>query len=175
MLDRFTYKQRNIGLLAVFVLAGWLVYSLALSKTIEEANKCSQKIAELAKVENADQRIAGLQADREAIDRVLGEENRVLDFQQALLEKVSDYCQDNKLVLREFPQPITETENNYLVETSMVVVEGRFDKLLTLVYELEQQDRLGKVAAVEFRTEKARRNQKAKLTAAIYVQNVKKA
>ena len=31
------------------------------------------------------------------------------------------------------------------------------------------------MAAVEFRTEKPRRNQKAKLTAAIYVQNVKKA
>ena len=175
MLDRFTYKQRNIGLLAVFVLAGWLVYSLALSKTIDMAGACANKEADLAKVANAPQRIAGLQAEREAIDRVLGEENRVLDFQQALLEKVSDYCQDHKLVLREFPQPFTETENSYLVETSMVVVEGRFDKLLTLVYELEQQDRLGKVAAVEFRTEKPRRGQKAKLTASIYVQNVKKA
>lgn len=175
MLDRFTYKQRNFGLLGVFILSAWLVYSLALSTTIDLAGSCSQREADLASVQNAPQRIAALKAEQAAIDRVLGEEGRILDFQQALLEKVSDYCQDNKLVLREFPKPIAKKENNYLVETNLVVVEGKFSKLLTLVYELEQQDRLGKIAAVEFRTERPRRGQPAKLTASIYVQNVKKA
>ncbi len=139
------------------------------------AGQCSDLEQTVQDAENAPMRMAVLKKELKNIEGVLGDtEGEYTDFQQMLLERVSGYCQTNKLVLKEFPQPISKIENDYEVQTNIVVVEGPYDKLLDLLHTLEQRDRMGKVAGVEFRTEKELRTKRLKLTAAIYLQNVKK-
>lgn len=174
MLDRFTYRQRNIGLLAVFLLSCLLVYQLALKQTVELAAACSAKETELETAQDAPQRIALLKAQRQAIENVLGDADHTMDFQQRLLETVSDFCRDQKLTLSDFPNAVAVVEKGYRIETNAVSVQGSFNKLVRLVYELEQKHHMGKIAAVEFATGRVSRNKPAILTATIYVQNVKK-
>ena len=176
MLDNLTWRQKNIGLLAGTLLLALVAWSFALKKTVVLAGDCEEMEAKAALAKSAPEQIVDLKVELSGIDRVLGEsyENNE-EFQQLLLDKVSDYCQRKKLVLKEFPQPEARLENDYLVETNRVVVEGRFESLLELVYELEQKERLGKVAGVQFLSKKELRTRKLQLTAAIYLQNIKKA
>ena len=94
--------------------------------------------------------------------------------QQALLNVIANYCRDNKTVLREFPKAISKEKNDFVVETNFFTVEGDFVKLLSLVYLLEQKERIGRIASVFFQSKRDVRTKALSLSATIYVQNVKK-
>lgn len=96
------------------------------------------------------------------------------DKSQSLLELVSNYCQNNNLVLREFPEVLNSYKNDFNLSTQMFVIEGDFASLLQLVYTLEQKVKLGKVSSVDYTLRKNNTTKKMALTATVYLQNLKK-
>lgn len=175
MFKNLSYKRKNILLLAGSVMFGLIVYFYAFERTIGLIKECTQLEEQLRQAENAPQKLAELKRKLNSIESDLGGNgNFGGDIQQALLEKISRYCNENNIALREFPQPVVSQEQDYIIETNIVVIEGSFLKLLKLVYQLEQVQRTGKVAAVHFLAKEDLRTKRQMLTASLYLQNIKK-
>ncbi len=175
MIKIISYKKKNILLLAGTFLFSVLIYYFSIERTIELVKLCSNLEQQLLVAENAPKRLAELKMQLGQITVRLGNEGKFGgDVQQALLEQITHYCNENNLVLKEFPQPLVSREQDYIVETNIIVVEGGFSKLLKLIYQLEQVKKTGKVAAVYFKSKEDLKSKKLILTASLYLQNIKK-
>lgn len=175
MFKNLTYKQKNRFLLIGIVLLAFLAYRMAFRNTISVYDEINSLEEQMKLADNAPQKAAGLQTRLEGMDQLLGRSQRSdTSVQQTLLGVVTDYCQKNSIILREFPRTIRKTEGEYQIETNFFIVEGGFIKLLELVYLLEQKNRTGKVASLNFISKKDFKTKVLNLTATIYVQNVKK-
>lgn len=173
--QNFTYKQKNWMLLGGIILFALIVYVMAVGKTIDMAAECAELQGQIKSTGNAPEKIAQLQAKLKELDAKAGVSNDSIEFQQALLEKVTTYCANNKVSLKEFPANHLYTTNEVEVETSQLKLEGGFSNLLNLVFSLEQNERIGKVISVCYETKTDVRTKQVSLTAKIYVQNVQKA
>ena len=105
---------------------------------------------------------------------ILKQQGSGMDNQQLLLGIISDYCNENDLVLKDFPLPIIFNDKDYIIETNIFEIQGGFIKLLKLVYELEQKTIVGKVMSVNYEIKKNYKTKSYALTATIYLQNLKK-
>lgn len=174
MLKNLSYKKKNKLLIAVALLIFYLVYALAIKKTIasyDEYNKAENQI-ELAI--NAPKMAAQLENQLLQMDSKIGKQNKNgQNTEQALLELITNYCQNNHSILREFPETTMAQRGNLFIETNLFVIEGNFSSLINLVYLLEQKNKLGKIASVRYQLKKDFKTKEMALTAAIYLQNVK--
>lgn len=175
MLKNFTYKQKNWVLLGGIAFFSVVVYLLAVGKTIDMASECAELQGQIKSTGNAPDRVAQLQAKLKELDAKAGVSADSIEFQQALLEKVTNYCSGNKVLLKEFPANHIYSTNEVQVETNQFKLEGGFSNLLNLVFSLEQNERIGKVISVCYETKTDVRTKQVSLTAKIYVQNVQKA
>ena len=125
-------------------------------------------------VENAPQQIASLETKIEEIEQVIGKNfNAGCDIQQQILEKISNYCIENKLVVKEFPKKLSSYDQQYMIETNRVVIEGSFTGLLKLLHFLEQDKQIGRVVSVDFQTNQDFKTKRTILTMSIFIQNIK--
>jgi hypothetical protein len=93
--------------------------------------------------------------------------------QQLILSLVSSFCAKNNLVLQELPKTKSYSENDILVETNYLVIEGDFIRLLRLLNMLEQNKDAGRVSSSRFQAKKNLKSKKIELTLTIYIQNIK--
>ncbi|MBI5542199.1 MAG: hypothetical protein HY951_19235 [Bacteroidia bacterium] len=175
MVERKTYHKK-VKLLAIGVVVMLILsYYFSFRKTINSYSECQDYKDQLENIQTAPSEIADVEQQLASIERSVGmNPDTSTDFQKILLEKISGYCQQNYVVLREFPQTIYFNNQDFEVETNQVVVEGSFVKILTLVYNLEQKFRLGKIVSLRFATQKDYKTGSTKLYATLYFQNFKK-
>ena len=175
MLKNLSYKHKNRLLLAVAVIFAIMSYYLAFEKTFDLRTQCSEMKNELSIASMAPERIANLEMQLRSIEGVIGGQTEEgIDPQQQLLEFVTNYCEEQRITLQEFPQPISHEEEDYAVETNIFVVRGNFIKLLNMTYALEQEMRIGKVVSVKYKSKKNLRTKRLDLKVTVYLQNVRK-
>ena len=153
----------------------FIIYFSAINKTLDLYFQCNEMKAQLNQTQNASQQLFQLEKQMKEIEAVFGGEQENKDnYQQLLLEVLSNYCSPNHVVLRKFPEPTIIHEQEFSVETNIISVEGGFKNLLHLVYLLEQKNKLGKIASLHFQTREDFKTKQKALFADIYIQNVKK-
>lgn len=174
MFKNLTYKKKNQLLIIVSVLALYLVYAFAVKKTITTYSEYTKAEEQIGLAANAPVMAAQLENQLFQMDSKIGKQNiNGQNTEQALLELITNYCQNNHAVLREFPETTIAKQGDMFIETNLFVVEGEFASLINLVYILEQKNRLGKIASVRYQLKKDFKTKEMTLTAAIYLQNVK--
>jgi hypothetical protein len=89
------------------------------------------------------------------------------------MSEVSDLCRIYDVTLKQFPRPITAREDDFSIETNVIVIQGRFTDLLRLLYDLEVRKKLGRVSAATFKTSIDNRSRKTILSLTLYLQNIK--
>jgi len=175
VLKELTYLRKNQLLIAAFVVLLFLVYSLAIKKTINESKQASDAEKKIELAANAPFMAAQLQKELMLMDEKIGDKNlQGQNTAQTLLELVTNYCKNNHAVLREFPETNTSNQEGLIIETNRFVVEGNFSVLINLVYVLEQKNKLGKISSVVYQLKKDFKTKKNVLIATVYLQNVKK-
>ena len=175
MFNQLTYKQKNILLLVSGCLFTVIMYQLSIKETLEKKEACETALVQAQLLANAPNSIASLNGQLAAMRKKVGYAHTdSMDTQQLVLEKVTAYCEDQRVELKKFPKPLLENAQNYQVETIQFVVEGGFIPLLKLIYEFEQTDHLGKVVSVDFNVKKELRSRKERLYATFFIQNIKK-
>lgn len=173
-LKSLPFKTKNryllIGL-GVFIV---LAYLSTISKTVEAYQKNKELNQILASAANAPQRMGQIKRKLHAYDKNLGsfELDSIINHEYALAT-VSEFCQEHHLILDEFPDSRIELGEDFDIYTSEVVVEGGFIDQLELVYRLEQKERIARLASVSFDMKKDRVTRKMKLTATMFLQNIK--
>ncbi|MBL4655820.1 MAG: hypothetical protein JKY33_08360 [Bacteroidia bacterium] len=172
-MKQYSYKQRVIGLSIVFTLMLFLSWSLAVEKTFDLYFDNSSLEKQLTSASLAPQKIATYNQTLDQLDQHLflnvDQENR----QDDLLECIGRICKDNKLTLLAFPELIVQQVDGYHIETNVIEVEGKYTKLVEMIYKIEQVQKLGRISSVEYELLKDRRTKKEKLIAKIFLQVIK--
>ncbi len=175
MLQNLTYARKNQLLVIAFVMIVFLVYWLAIKKTINEDRQVSEAEKKIQMATSAPFMAGRLEKELMLMNKKIGNENIKGDNSlQTLLELVTNYCKNNHAVLREFPETNINKQEGLLIETNRFAVEGNFSTLINLVYLLEQKNKLGKVASVTYQLKKDIKTRENILICTLYLQNVKK-
>ena len=168
-----TYKQKNIYLLIGAIVFGFIAYAFsigdtmqlyyentALKKQVQHSEATPGNVVQLKK------RLAGLddKLSHYLIDTVKNHEY--------LLDVVSEFCQRHQLTVKELPYKNVTSEKGFVIETSVLTVEGNFSELLLLVNELETKHKLGRLSSVSFKSYQDNRRKKTILGLVIYLQNI---
>jgi len=174
MFAAITYKQKNALLIVFAVLLIFLIYSFAIKRTIQSYSDYQDLKDKVELASSAFSSVDYFKKEIKKMDVKMNITTNQIYSEDILLDIVSNYCQRNNLVLREFPQSTTCTNGNIIIETNYFVVEGGFNALLKLIYLLEQKMKFGKVASVHYQYKRDMKTKEMALTSAIYIQNIKK-
>ena len=174
MIKNLTYHQRLLYTLIGGGLFAIIIYNVALSSTIDIAIDNNALEKQIAKNQDAPKQVEIVKQKIKKIEQLVGDrEDEKVDIHQLLLASVTGYVQEKGMILKDLPQPYVATANGYVTNTAKITLEGDFISLLKLLYFLEGNYKVGKVVAVDFKTEKELQTRKRILNATIYLQNVK--
>jgi len=170
-----TFKKKNQLLIVVAILLVFMIYNFALKKTLLAHSDCTVAEEQILLARNAPAMASQLEKELLQMDAKIGTDSvKNKNSGQELLGLVTNYCQNNQAVLREFPETTITGQEKLTIETNLFIVEGSFSSLISLVYLLEQKAKIGKVSGVHYQLKKDLKSKELVLTATIYLQNVKK-
>lgn len=171
MFSKLTGKKKNRLLLIGAVVGLWAVYFFAIKNTIDTRNQCCVLQQQLDSAADAPSRLAHLKQELQQLEQITGSNDTINTLHERLLGIITNYCQENNITLRDFASPIRYHQQEWLVETHPIIVEGSFIPLLKLVAKLERE-KTGKVVCVDFQSKRDNKTQSLSLTLTIYVQNI---
>ena len=175
MFSKLTYKQKATYLIIATFIFIILVYSLGIKKTIDLHRQCNDLHEQLVSAGDAPQQINILQKKLKEVEYLVGSSSdNEKGNSEDILEKCGQYCTKNNLVIRDFPSSCEFQKQNYQIVTNTVEIEGRYIRLLKLLYELEHDNNVGKISSVSFFLKKDNRTNRLSLLEKIYIQNVTK-
>jgi hypothetical protein len=163
------YKQKYQGLLGGIVLFLVIAYYLAFGKTWTAYQTTNQLQQQLSNAGQAWQEIEGYQRQLKKLE---SEQNNQFFTQNYLFQKVTTFCQENKLAIQEMPESIVYEQQDVEILHNPIKVEGTFVPIVQLLYNLEQKQQLGRIVSVEFNLGKNYQSRQAELTANIHLQNI---
>ena len=170
---KLSYSQKNRLLLVAGIIFLFIVYILGIKRTLVKYEECSELEKKTNLAISARAELSLLEKKFSAMEERT-ENYAGKNVQQSLLGIVSKYCNENGVIVKDFSQPVISVSKDVTIETNWFVVEGSFTKALRLVYDLEQLNKLGRVASVDFALRKNYSTKSNSLTTTIYIQNIKK-
>jgi hypothetical protein len=174
MPGKLTYKKRLYLLLGAGLFVFFLSYRIAIIETVKISKNLKDIREKLSQIETAPESIAILEKKIASINKMIGENlNDVPEFQKTLLDRISSFCNENSLVLREFPQVHSWTKQDYQFITCYASMEGSFIPLLKLLFDLETHFVSGRMVSVDFYSNEDHRLKKRRLIMSIYIQTIK--
>jgi methyl coenzyme M reductase alpha subunit len=170
-LKQLSWKQKNKLLLVSGLILLWIVYSFAIRLTIDARHQCIVLEQQLDSAADAPARLIHLKKEFRRLENITNTNDTSNTLHERLLSIVTNYCQQNNITLRDFASPVIYHQQEWLVETHPIIVEGAYIDLLKLVHKLEQE-KTGKLVSVDFHSKRDNKTQALSLTATIYVQNI---
>jgi len=148
-------KQKNIALIICFVLILFICYKLAINKTIHQKQQLNKLSKELLLFKNAPKQLSLLKQKEVYYDSLLTKYQ--LDgssIQNNLLKVINTFSNDNNLKVVSFLEPHTITKNDLIVKTYEFVVEGNYNDINQLIFQLEQKTKFGEIINLHFEKKK---------------------
>jgi len=166
-----TSKQKNIALLVGFALALLFSYQFAIKKTIQAKKGLNDLLEEKSEFNKSQNQISYLQSQNKYLDSILKSNQIAIDvsFQQVILNKVSNYVNNNNLKIVAFNAPHTFNNKQRSITTYELEVSGSFNQLLSFVNYFENQ-RLGNIISIIFEKKKNYKSNKNYLTTKIFLE-----
>ncbi|MCD4664837.1 MAG: hypothetical protein K8R68_06155 [Bacteroidales bacterium] len=153
----------------------FIIYFLAIKKTIVRKTLCNDLQEQLLVVENAPEQMTSIRTELKKVESVIGKESKSgVNFRQMVLEKTSHYCEQYGILIKDIPEPIVMERNDYEIMTHTITLQGGFHDLIKFLFELEKYWSLGNISSAKFHTEKKIRTKQNYLYISIYLQNVRK-
>ena len=172
-LDNLTYRQKVIGLITGFLILCLLMYFMAIKKSVVAYVQMIENHEVLRASQNAPQEIAEYNARLKGINRSLKSfEASSRNDHQHLLAYVSEFCAHQKIRLEYYPSIENREKEGLVIHTHKIEVQGEFQRLLSLMYALEQKDKYGRVSSAVFEMKKNRETRKNQLHLLIYLQTI---
>lgn len=167
-------RQKNIVLLVSFVLSLFLVYHLAIKKTVIYKAMHTGLLKEKKTLNNAVEKKQFFQQKNKYLDSILKSKNISAhnSFQQTLLKNIGDFMSGEKIEIETFQKPHISLQNQTNVKTYSFTVKGDFNSLLKLIHHLEKQH-LGELNSVNFEKKRNYKNRKDYLVLVIYLQRMR--
>lgn len=169
-----SWKKKNRLLLAAALLFAWIIYSAAISRTLELRTTCVNLQNEIDSAQGAPEQIAALQAELNSLNAFSALSDSAANdstMHEQLLDDVALYCSTHNVVLRGYAPPVRYRRDNWIVETHAVTVEAGYVEIVKMLDHLRNFPS-ARIVATDIHTEKDNKNRKTALLATIYIQNI---
>jgi len=167
-----TKKTKNILLVAGFVLTLVICYKLAISKTIEQKQQYTALKQQETLFKNAPKKLSLLKQKEIYYDSLLT--NYQLDgssIQNNLLKTINTFADTNYIKVISFLEPHIIIENDLTIKTYKFILEGNYNAINKLIYQLEQKTKFGEIINLHFEKKKNYRTGKHYLQANILLRS----
>lgn len=172
MFDKYTFKQKNRVLLLIFILLAFASYKRSFVLSIIANEEIKQQELNLLKIKNSEENLQQLMYSISGLDKTIGKTNLKPDrIQQEILNVLATYSKKYNVNL----ESIEETHNyknvDFTILSNEVILEGRFNNITKLIYDLELNFEFARLINVEFYKKKILSTKKIKLYAKILFQH----
>ena len=164
--QKFRYLLFGTGILMLFI------YILALKPTIELKKKYRTIKQNIETSSDAPQKIVMLENQLLNFRFLFNNQEEGTGNHEKIHEFISLYCQKRGITFSGYPPLHTYNEQNYVIETNIIELEGDYIPLLKLLYEVEKNMNYGKVVSVQFISNTNLRTKTKKLGLKIYIQHI---
>lgn len=172
MFDKYSFKQKNRALLVIFILLALASYKRSFVLTIIAKDEIEQQELNLSKIKNSETSLQQLMYSISVLDRTIGKSNLQPDkIQQELLNALAIHSKKHDVSLESIEETHTYRNVDFSVLSNEVILEGRFNNLTKLIYDLELNFEYARLINVEFYKKKILSTKKTKLYAKILFQH----
>jgi hypothetical protein len=173
MIEKILFKKWMIVVILVFTFL--LIWKLAISKTVEAWTLSDKLTAQINDAIGMPDKVNAIKSNMSLLNSKI-EDSKVehSGFQNLLLDEISKFCNDHKIIVTTFPESKYYNENEFVVQTVNFSAQGGFHDLLKLVYFLEKERKIGRVSSVDFSNVKDRKSGRMYLQLTMYIQLVSK-
>jgi Tfp pilus assembly protein PilO len=168
-MNSLTYRQKNIALLIGTILLGFVAYQFSFSKTIGAYQKYNHQKETLVKAQTASSQIQLYQTE---LSKLKQQSNFTAYNEDNLFRAISQFANENALKVLAFPQAERIENGEYEVITNYIEVSGSYKSIVELSYMIEHKRKLGRIASIEYKTEKNIQTKETMLKGMLYIQNI---
>ena len=172
--NRNKYYKRLFRFIILVVLGVIIIYYFSIKKTINMLHENTSVSRNIESYNQAKDKLVSLETVRKNLSQVIetSDEDQMNKQRLYLLEVIGQYCLNNNLLLKELVPQIKYPQDNYLVTTQKVVLQGNFKQILVLVSRLEKDPKAGKVISLNFFISVNKEHKNRVLISEIYIQSI---
>ncbi|MBD3639225.1 MAG: hypothetical protein HUJ25_17850 [Crocinitomicaceae bacterium] len=164
MFDRFTYKQKNYGLLVVFILLAMVSYKRSLSLTFNAFNELDNQAQQLESTKHVNEDIETLRIQIAQLNKNIGKSDIQPDLvHQEILGEISEFSDKNDVNLEKLEETHAFKTVDFTIYSNLIMVEGSFNGILSLIYHMENHFQYARLTNVDVYKEKELQKKKEKL------------
>ena len=145
-------KQKNIALVIGFILLLWIAHRLSFSNTLNLKKQYTVLREEALLFENSSQKLLQLQKENQYYDSILKSKRISTNksFQNNLLSTINASADSTNVKVVSFQNPHVFEQEGAEILTYSFTLRGNFNEITQLIYQLEQQFKLGKIISVNY-------------------------
>ncbi len=167
-----TQKNKNILLVAGFIIGLIITYQLAFSQTFAIKRELNSLKEQSVGFENLASLSSILHQREKFADSVLNKNNfKNISVQNNLLEFLNDEATGRSFSITNFKEPHIAAENNIPLASYQFTLQGNFNELLEVIYKLEQAYNFGKISHVSFEKKRNHRQRKDYLECSVIIES----
>lgn len=156
------------------IVSGYYIYNSTLGGTFKLKQQYEEQMSRSESGRDFSLELAATQKQLNKIEQVISADATLTGkIQQMLIEKVNRICDEKQLKITEVPSPVSYAQAGYEIITNQLEVEGDYLGLVELVHRMENEFEQARVVSVNYYSKKNLQNNKYKLYARIYFQNIK--
>lgn len=138
MFDRFTYKQRNYGLLLLFILMIMVSYKRSFSLTLAAQDEIAKLEEQKSAAAHAQNDLESLQIQLIQLNKNIGKADLDPDkVQQEILRTIAWYSNEHDVMLEQLEATHNFETVDFNIFSNLVSVKGTFNGILSLAYYIE--------------------------------------
>lgn len=167
-----TKKQKNIILVIGFLLSVYICYQLAISKTLDQKAQHDRLSKEVMLSKNAPKQLLLLNKKAVYYDSILSKHHLAgTSIQNNLLKFINSNAEAHNLKVVSFLEPHVINQNELVIKTYDFTVEGDYNNINQLIYQLEQRTKYGEIINLHFEKKKNFRTGKSYLQARVLLKS----
>lgn len=172
MFDRFTYKQKNYGLLVLFVLMVVVSYKRSFSLTLITQTEIENQEAMMREAEHAWSDLEMLHIQVNQLNKNIGRSDLEPDkVQQEILRTINTYSKDHEVMLDRLEATHNFETVDFNIYSNQVVVKGTFNGILSLTHYFENEFEYARLTNIEVYKTKNLTTKKTALYASLLFQH----
>lgn len=150
-----------------------VVYKLALIKTIKLYNQSKEINSSETNINNLQSTLHLLDLKKKANDSIINKYNiNNRNIQNILLNFIDQFTYNDRILLVDFQEPISYSENNTQYLNYQLTFEGDFESILMLIHKIENEKKFGKIISLKFQKNFDLKTGKTFLTSYILLQKI---
>ncbi|MCB4797212.1 hypothetical protein [Neotamlana laminarinivorans] len=150
-----TNRNRIILAVSGFIITLFLCYKFAFSKTINLVYTHEKLVQSETLFENTPHQIFLLKQKQKYYDSLLTKyQLNEHSIQHSLLNTINRYADSHEFSIVEFNEPHITRDNNLTVKVFKFTLNGNYNSIMTLIYNIEQHTKLGEVINIHFEVKK---------------------